>query len=111
MKTLSPENPRDQENSQNTNRKISRRESIAAAAASARLKWQQMKNATPSVNRMSLKKKREKREPNNITNDEGSQTDNAKTIEENNLNHPIDNNNHVVENSSKNSIAKLEEMS
>ena len=111
VKTLAPENPRDQENNKKTNRKISRRESIVAAAASARLKWQQMKSATPSVNRMSLKKKREKREPNNIADEEKSEADNAKNKEENNLNPLMDNNNDVVEDDSKNKIAALEEIS
>ena len=70
---LSSEVLKEQENNPKANRKVSRKASIAAAAASARHKWEQMKNAAPSVNRMSLKSK-SKREPNKIAIDEKSTT-------------------------------------
>ena len=111
IKTLTPDDLREQENNQKTNRKISRRESIAAAAASARLKWQQMKNATPSVHRMSLKKKREKRDQHNLSPEEQNnlETDDLKI--EKDLIHQVDNNNGILEDSKKESIAKISEVS
>ena len=66
---MCPEVLNEQESNPKISRKVSRKASIAAAAASARNKWEQMKNAAPSVNRMSLKSKR-KRDPSKITVDE-----------------------------------------
>ena len=111
MKALTPDDLREQESNQKTNRKISRRESIAAAAASARLKWQQMKNATPSVHRMSLKKKREKRDQHNLSPDEQNNLENDDLKIEKELIHQVDNNNGILEDSKKESIAKISELS
>ena len=105
--TLTPEDPSEQINSKKTSRKISRRESIAAAAASARLKWQQMKNATPSVHRMSLKKKREKRETNIPAVEEQNAIENKEIILEDRSDKQIENNNDISEDSKKESISKL----
>ena len=60
--TSSAESPHDQDSVPNINRKGSRRASIAAAAATARHRWEQMKNVTTAVNRMSLKSKSRKEE-------------------------------------------------
>ena len=111
IKTLTPDDLREQENNQKTNRKISRRESIAAAAASARLKWQQMKNATPSVHRMSLKKKREKRDQHNLSPEEQNNLENDELKVEKDLIHQVDNNNGILENSKKESFSKISEVS
>ena len=64
------ESPNDQDGVPKVKRKGSRRASIAAAAATARHKWEQMKNVTPSVNRMSLKSKSRKGEDTNAINEE-----------------------------------------
>ena len=105
--TLTPDDPSEQINSKKTSRKISRRESIAAAAASARLKWQQMKNATPSVHRMSLKKKREKRETNIQSVGEQNAIENKEIILEDGSDKPIENNNDISEDSNKECTSKL----
>ena len=57
---LSVEAIKEDEGDQKIKRKASRRASIAAAAATARHTWEQMKNAAPNVNRMSLKSKNRK---------------------------------------------------
>lgn len=68
-KTLSPEKPKEQESDSKINRKVSRRASMVAAAATARQKWEQMKNSAPAVNILSLTSK-SKREGNKVTIDE-----------------------------------------
>ena len=111
IKTLTPDDLREHESNQKANRKISRRESIAAAAASARLKWQQMKSATPSVHRMSLKKKRDKRDQHNLSPEEQNNRENDDLRIEKDLIHQVDNNNGILENSKKESFSKISEVS
>ena len=88
------------ENDSKINRKISRRASIVNAAATARQKWEQMKNAAPAVNRMSLKSKRKSREENKITIDEKDTITNVG-----------DNNNDVDVEKSKKSLVTTNESS
>ena len=99
-KALSSETQNEPENDSKINRKISRRASIVAAAATARQKWEQMKNAAPAVNRMSLKSKRKSREENKITIDEKDTITNVG-----------DNNNDVDVEKSKKSLVTTNESS
>ena len=66
-----------------------------------------MKNATPSVHRMSLKKKREKRETTIPAVEEQNAIENKEIIIEDKSDKPIENNNDISEDSRKESISKL----